>query len=475
MNELIKSLFSTQKGKQLYDGVLNAISDYGMKERLKDGVIVGLSGGADSVALLLALLRYRMENDFKVKAVHINHCIRGEEADRDEEFSRNLCVKLGIEFESYKIDVPSLAKARAIGLEEAARDVRYDKFKQIISTESDYSTIAVAHNATDNLETVIFNMMRGSGIVGLSGIRPVRENIIRPLIYLPKELIREALFSAEIDFVVDSTNLSTDYTRNYIRSEIIPKFRKLNDSPERMCTRLSSLLREDSDYLFELAESFLKENEEDGIIKKESIISLKKPVFSRVLMLMCKKNAMPAPEKVHVDSIYNLLGGEDFSVSLPGGKSFVSKGGYVCISKIVDENEEFCFEISEGINKFPNFDSIIFLSKDKNYDCFSNIYKKSIQVKIKFDIINSGLYIRSKADGDSYRFGNMTRKLKKIFNDRKVPNTKRGKVPIFCDCQGILWVPGLPVRDGERDGEEWYITILNPIVEQSNENTFFVI
>ncbi len=475
MNELIKLLFSTQKGKQLYDSVLNAISDYGMKEHLKGGVIVGLSGGADSVALLLALLRYRMENDFKVKAIHINHCIRGEEADRDEEFSRNLCAKLGIAFESYRIDVPALSKARAIGLEEAARDVRYDKFKQIISSESDYSTIAVAHNATDNLETVIFNMMRGSGIVGISGIRPVRENIIRPLIYAPKELIREALFSSKIDFVVDSTNLSTDYTRNYIRNEIIPKFRKLNDSPERMCTRLSSLLREDSDYLFELAERFLNENEKDGIIKKESIVSLKKPVFSRVLMLMCKKHAMPSPEKVHVDSIYNLLCGEDFSVSLPGGKSFVSRDGFVSISEVTDEKEEFYFEISEGINKFPNFDSIILLSKDKNYDCFSNIYKKSIQVKIKFDIINSGLHIRSKADGDSYRYGNMTRKLKKIFNDRKVPNAKKGKIPVFCDCQGILWVPGLPLRDGVCDGEEWYITILNPIAEQPPKNTFFII
>lgn len=475
MNELIKSLFSTQEGKRLYDSVLNAISDYGMNERLKDGVIAGLSGGADSVALLLALLRYRTEYDFKLKAIHINHSIRGEEADRDEEFSRNLCVKLGVPFESYKIDVPALAKARGIGLEEAARDARYGKFNQIINSDADFSTIAVAHNATDNLETVIFNMMRGSGITGISGIRPVRENIIRPLIYSSKESIIEALSSAKIDFVIDSTNLSTDYTRNYIRNDIIPKFKKLNISPERMCTRLSSLLREDSDYLLELAKSFFDENEKDGMIKTEMLLSLKKPVFSRVFMLMCKECSIPSPEKVHIDSIYNLLSGEDFSVSLPGGKSFVSRDGFAYISEVFDEKESFFFELSEGANHFPNFDSIILVSKDKNYDCFSNIYKKSIQVKIKFDIINNGLYIRSKADGDSYRFGNMTRKLKKIFNNRKVPNSKRDKVPVFCDSQGILWVPGLPLRDGVCDGEEWYITILNPSTEPTNENTFFVI
>ena len=318
-------------------------------------------------------------------------------------------------------------------------------------------------------------MMRGSGIVGISGIRPVRENVVRPLIYSSKELIREALFSAKIDFVIDSTNLTTDYTRNYIRNEIIPKFKKLSDSPERMCTRMSSLLREDSDYLLELADNFIKENGNGGIFKKETLLSLKKPVFSRVIMLMCKEKSLQSPEKVHVDSIYKLLSGDNFSVSLPGGKSFVSQDGFVYISDALDEKTDFYFKISEGVNKFPNFDSIILVSKDKNYDCFSNIYKKSIQVKINFDIINNGLYVRSKMDGDSYRFGNMTRKLKKIFNDRKIPISKRGDVPVFCDSQGILWVPGLPVRDGAREGKECYITILNPVSGQANENTFFVI
>lgn len=472
MNELINALFSTEKGNELYGHVNKAISDYGMQKQLSLGVIVGLSGGADSVALLLSLLKYRENFNFNIKAVHINHSIRGQEADRDEEFSRMLCDKLSVPFESYRIDVPALAKERGMGLEEAARDARYEKFNHIINTDADFSTIAVAHNATDNLETVIFNMMRGSGILGISGIRPTRDNIIRPLIFASKELITEALFSAKIDFVVDSTNLSSDYTRNYIRNEIVPKLKNLSDSPEKMCTRFTSSLREDSDFLLDLADRFIKENEKNGRIDKKVFLSLEKPILSRVIMLMCKKLLLPSPERVHVDSIFALLPGGDFSISLPGGMNFYANGNEVFISAPITEKKAFFYEISEGINKFPDFASIILLSKDKNYDCFSNIYKKSIQAKIKFDIINNGLYIRSKEDGDAYRYGNMTRKLKKLFNDRKIPVSKRDDVPILCDKDGILWVPGLPSRDVDSDSADWYITILDPINKQADEKTF---
>lgn len=475
MKELITTLFSTEKGKELYRSATKAISDYNMNVLLSGGVVVGLSGGADSVALLLVLLRYKVDFDFNIKAVHINHSIRGIEADRDELFSKDLCVRLGVPFESYKIDVPELASKLGVGLEEAAREVRYNKFQQIIDDSCAFSSIAVAHNATDNLETVIFNMMRGSGIVGISGIRPVRDNIIRPLIYASKELIISALSSMGMDFVIDSTNLSTDYTRNYIRNEIIPKFKHLNDSPENMCTRLTTSLREDSELLLDLAKNFLNENEKNGKISIEALSSLKKPLFSRVIMLMCKEHLLPSPEKVHIDAIYSLISDGDFSISLPGGMSFISQHKEAFISDLSDKKTEFYIELHEGENKIPIFSSIILVSKDKNYDCFSNIYKKSIQVKINFDIINNGLYVRSRKDGDSYRFGNMTRKLKKIFNDKKVPASDREKVPVFCDSHGILWVPGLPVRDGTFDGEAWYITILDRANEQTDENKFFVI
>ena len=121
-------------------------------------ILVGFSGGADSVMLLLFLLKYREDNDFPIKAVHVNHSIRGEEADRDENFSKEFCKSLGVDFEAVRVDVPALSKEKNVGIEEAARNARYKIFNDIILADSSFSSIAVAHNATDNLETVIFNM-----------------------------------------------------------------------------------------------------------------------------------------------------------------------------------------------------------------------------------------------------------------------------------------------------------------------------
>ena len=264
MNELTTRLFSTEYGRELYDNFLKAVSDFDLKKHLCGGVIIGLSGGADSVVLLLLLLKYREEHSFPLKAIHINHKIRGDEAKRDQDFAEKLCSQLCVDFEFYEIDVPTLAREKGMGMEEAARNARYQKFSELTDSGSLYSTIAVAHNATDNLETVIFNMMRGAGLAGMCGIRPVRGNIIRPLIYSSKELIRNALFSAQIEFVVDSTNLSSDYTRNYIRNEIVPKLSKLSENPERMCTRMTSNLREDEEFLSSYAKEFMNEFSSGG-------------------------------------------------------------------------------------------------------------------------------------------------------------------------------------------------------------------
>lgn len=473
MNELTNRLFSTEYGRELYENFIKAVRDYDLEKYFYNGVVVGLSGGADSLALLLLLLSYKQDNDFRLKAIHINHNIRGEEAERDQRFAEVLCAELGVDFEFYKIDVPQIALDENLGIEEAARNARYLKFKEIVDSNPDFSTIAVAHNATDNLETVIFNMMRGAGLTGICGIRPVRDNIVRPLIYSSKELIRNALSSAKIEFMIDSTNLSCDYTRNYIRNEIIPKLNKLSASPERMCTRTTSILREDDDFLNELARDFLMQNVAEGKISKKALSELKKPLFSRVLSFMCKNASLPSPEKVHIDSAFSLINNEKFSLSLPGGKNLVCSDGSIYISS-GEETKDFYFELKEGINKFEEFDSIILFSRDKDCDCFSNIYKKSIQVKLKFDIISSRLFVRSKTDGDSYRFGNMNRKLKKLFNDRKISLDNRKNIPVFCDEKGILWVPGFGLRDDCNDGEEWYITILNPESKEKGNKYFYI-
>ena len=309
----MKDVFSSKHGECIYSSALRTIDDYHMLDRIKEGVLVGLSGGADSVMLLLLLLKIKSSVcDFPLVAVHINHMIRGIEADRDENFSKSLCRSLGVEFRSISLNVPEIAKEQGISIEEAARNARYSTFFDIIEADSRISTIAVAHNATDNLETVIFNMMRGSGLSGICGIPPVRDNIIRPLIYSSKKEITSALDVAGIDYVTDSTNTDVQYTRNYIRHEIVPRLCALNEAPEAMVTRMCLNLRDDNEYMSREADRIIVSSMQDAGIPSVALSGIPKSLFYRVLLKMVAKKSATRPEKTHVDAIYDLLSGGNF-------------------------------------------------------------------------------------------------------------------------------------------------------------------
>lgn len=459
---MIHELFSSPEGERIYKSASCAIKDHSMHTPITKGVLIGFSGGADSVALLLTLLHYReKQGNFPIMAVHVNHMIRGDEAERDEAFSKDFCEKLGVEFTAVKIDVPAYAQEHKLGTEEAARRVRYDAFFNIINSDKRFSTIAVAHNATDNLETIIFNMMRGSGLSGMCGIAPVRENIIRPLIYSPKDDIRIALQKANIPFMIDSTNDSTQYSRNYIRHTIIPLFKKLTPSPEAMGSRLSSNLLDDKYFLESSAQDFLANNSNNGRIAADALSSIHKALFARVLREMCRKKGDIAPERTHIDAIYSLLGQNDFSYSLPGNLRFVCSNGFCYIT-----DEAPCIELninqklSLGINEIEGYSSVVIVSDEKNIKSYSNVYNLTIQAKLRFDIINGSLCVRSKKDGDSYACRGMTRKLKKLFNDKKIPISRRNDVPVICDNVGILWVAGFGARDVDTPEDKHVIVAL---------------
>ena len=230
LSNTILDMFASKKGSELYERIVTTVEREGMSALIERGVLVGFSGGADSVFLACFLTEYRRRRggSFKILALHVNHGIRGDEADRDEQFSKSFARELDIEFESRSVDVPSIAKEHGIGIEEAARNARYSIFNEIISSRNDIFTIAVAHNATDNTETVLMNILRGSGLSGVSGIKPVRDNIVRPVIAVSKEEITDILSEYGISYVTDSTNLSTDYSRNYVRNEILPLFKRLS-------------------------------------------------------------------------------------------------------------------------------------------------------------------------------------------------------------------------------------------------------
>ena len=435
-------------GDYLYCKAEATILAYNMDKEIEKGVLLGLSGGADSVMLLCLILEYkrRKQKDFPILAVHINHGIRGDEADYDESFCRGLCDSLKVEFISRKIDVPKIAMESGLGLEEAARKVRYSIFHDIIQGRNDISTIAVAHNMSDNAETVLFNILRGSGSRGASGVRPVRDKIIRPLIEISKSEILFALDRAEIPYVIDSTNLSDEYSRNYLRNEVIPSLVKVTTDPERMLARFAINMRSDDDFISGVAREFLLAHK---TIYNTDLRSLHYSVFIRVLSLMAGYDEGYLSSSLSGD-IYALLDKDNFSYSLYGDVKFICERG-VCTVGIGPDDVDYFIEVKGELTPVDEFSADFILSKDK-YS--SNVYKKSIQANLSSAIIGGSLYLRPKRNGDTVYYGGMTHKLKKLFNDKKIPLSVRKKLPILCDDKGALWVPGFGVRDDGVPREE---------------------
>jgi len=270
----------------MLEAVRNTIKDYRM---LSEGetVIVGLSGGADSVALTYALLELCDEYKIYLEAVHINHNIRGEEALRDEEFVKSFCEKHSIPLTVESIDVIALAAEKRISCEQAGRDVRYAAFNKQIGGRKNCK-IATAHTLSDLMETTLFNMARGTGIKGLRGIVPVRDNIIRPLIGQTREKIEEYCKSRGLDFVTDSTNLSDEYTRNKIRHNIIPALYEINPSLDMAMQRLSLLSSQDDDFITLTAKEAVESAKTGEGYCVKTLSKLHPAVLSRAVMMICK-------------------------------------------------------------------------------------------------------------------------------------------------------------------------------------------
>lgn len=449
-------MFSSPLGEKIYRCGSEFLRKYSLEDKLSSGVLVGFSGGADSVMLALFLCEYQERNaPLPLLLFHVNHGIRGEEAERDERFSRELSEELGVEFDSLCVDVPKIAKERGVGTEEAARDVRYSAFDNIIRGRNDISLIALAHNATDNIETVLLNILRGSGSRGASGIPPVRGNIFRPLLSVPKEDIVSLLTEYKIPFVTDSTNLSTEYRRNYLRGEVLPLLRNINPSIEAAFSRLSDNLRSDDDCLSSLAEEFLSGRE---TVPCRELSALHGALLARVLSLMAGESLSYSQNS----KLSELLSGDNFSYTVRDNKIFYAERGLLSV-KDGKAGEEYTYsvKIGEGRTKIEELNLEITVTHEPVDKTSLNIYKKSIQAQISDDIIDGEMLVRPKDEGDTVYYGGMTRKLKKLFSDRKIPPSERKRIPVLCDGKGVLWLPGYGIRcDGKgSSSRKVYVTM----------------
>ncbi|MBQ2266431.1 MAG: tRNA lysidine(34) synthetase TilS, partial [Clostridia bacterium] len=386
-----------------------------------DTVTVALSGGADSVALLHALWSLRDKLSINVKAAHLNHGIRGAEADRDEAFVKWLCLKFDIPIVCETVDIPSLAKEKGQSLELCAREVRYE----FLSRNAE-GLIATAHTASDNTETLLFNLTRGSGTKGLAGIPPKRDNFIRPLIFCSRYDVEKYCIDNSLSYVTDSTNLTDDYTRNKIRHKVVTTLKEINPSLEDAVVRATDILREDNEALeFFTNEALFKAISDDGLLC-ESVNNLPTAVAKRVIIKYAQTVETELKlDYLHVNALCEICknGGK---ISLPCGFYGEVKNGVLIInSENNDEKPQFYAELVK-VEKINNLLSIDLIDCDK--------------------IIGSPI-IRTRKEGDSIRLKNRgcTKTLNKLFTENKVDITIRDSIPVIADDKGVIWVYGMGV------------------------------
>ena len=439
--------------------VLAYISDTGMDAHLCRGVLLALSGGADSVFLLHFLARLAKRAGFPLLALHVNHHLRGDEAERDADLCRELCAGLGVALECLDVDVAAEQREGGFGIEEAARRVRYRALRAVLASHPELSCIATAHHATDQLETVLFQALRGGGLRAVSGMAPVRLPIVRPLLCLSRTEIEGALSEAGGAYVTDSTNADISYTRNYLRHEILPRLSRINREPERAVLRMTDALSHDAAFLDAMARSARDAAPQRGDgVDAAYLASLHEAMRRRVLILLYeekreKEAAHIAIEHTHIVNISRLLrsGRTAFSLAVPNRLHAVLRDGvfFFCRAPQAEAPIAGQIPLTQGEISLPGGFSL-----NTRYDgntvfvrCFSFLHKIDITAAISSDIISGDVYVRARMPQDSYRYRGHTHSLKKMYNEARIPLAVRPYLPILCDREGILWVPFFPVRE----------------------------
>lgn len=410
--------------------VTEAITRFNLLECTKH-ITVALSGGADSMALLGALCDLKAElNIEKISAAHFNHGIRGEEAFRDQNFVADYCKKNDIELFVGSADVPQFAKEQGLSLELAARKLRYEFFETL-----DTDLIATAHTASDNTETVLFNIARGTALSGLCGIPPKRDRYIRPLILCTRDDIENYCQKNGIDFVTDSTNLCDDYTRNKIRHNVVPILKEINAAVENAVSRMTASVREDDDFISGIAKSeYEKRIFEDGL-KLTNFDALHPAVAKRIIAMYCLDFDIEA-DNYHINSIYDscLNGGK---ISLP--KEMVA---YVKDSVLKFQNANQTIQNVTFTVDIQKQNNDLFQNKQKVH----NLLLKNI---LDCDKIVGQLELRSRQSGDTIRLKNKncTKTLKKLFCEYKIPLELRENLPVLADSEGVVWIYKIGVAE----------------------------
>ena len=352
--------------------LMQKVKEFIEKEDLfskQDKILVALSGGADSVALtrILITLGYHCE------AAHCNFELRGEESDRDEDFVRNFCRSLNIKCHSIHFETRRYAAQQSISIEMAARELRYNWFSKICE-ESDCQVVAVAHHKDDSVETMLLNLIRGTGINGLLGIRPKNGNVVRPLLCASRQEVVAYLHRMNQTYVTDSTNLEDEYTRNKIRLNLLPLMEEINPSVKDGLVKTASYLNDIS----KVYQQAIKESIDRIFITPEKEISIEKLMNEPAPQALLFEVLFPLGfNSTQVEEVYGSLNGQP-------GKRFISSQW-----QVVKDRDLLLIEKVKTANDKPQiiFEEVLFtkefvIPKDKNTACFdANKFKGVISIR----------------------------------------------------------------------------------------------
>ena len=402
-------------------------------------VLVALSGGADSVSLLHRFVLLRKDRKLTVLAGHVNHGLRGEEADRDEAFCRTLCEAWSVPFLSTRVNVKGEAENTGESVEECARRLRY-AFLETQAEKRD-ALLATAHTADDNLETVLLNLTRGTGLKGLCGIPPVRGRIIRPLLFCERGEIEAYCKAHGLSYVTDSSNLSGEFARNQLRLSVTPVVKSLNPSLLSGISRMTRFLREEEELLETLAQNALSAAKKDDGFDAAALAKLPSPLRFRALMRLAK-NAGGSIGAAHEPALTGILHGGG-STDLPGGvRMMVQRGRLTVFGK--EKEEKTSLPVTALAVPGETKVGRRWICTQKMEQDRQNVYNFLFYHALDYAKIKGTLRVRSRRPGDKLTLSrrNCTKSLKKLFQEAHLPPKDRDAVAVVEDDEGIVWVEG---------------------------------
>lgn len=412
-------------------------------------LIVGLSGGADSVALLHVLCSMRQEMEWDITAVHIHHGLRGEEADADRDFAMDFCKKLGVPCVVRQFDVQAEAKESGLGEEETGRLLRYAVFQELAGEEG---KIAVAHHQKDQAETMLMRLCRGTGLKGLTAMAPVRGNICRPLLGCSREEIETYSRENGLMWREDSSNHQEKYTRNKLRLKVLPVLEEINPQAVSHMAETAELLALEEDFLEKQAEVCwqvvkLPSAENEVRLDRKKLQELHPAMRKRVLRKAMAVFLERDVSQVQIEAMEDLLQkesgkGRDF---LEGVLAENQYDAFV-LSRRKESVEGYCYSLPLGEEMDIPEAGLIVQSwvSERSVEISEDICTKIFD----YDKINGELFCRTRRTGDFIRLKNGRKKIKDLFIDEKLPRSERERYPLIAMDEEVLWVPELRVSAG---------------------------